>query len=664
MDPFAKGDTFDIASIQWVLDEASLTDALTLVEETEEVVIDLETTGLDEQTGIDPRTGAYYPPRIVMAALTLPFPERGDEPVNIIIPLSHPEGPWASDWERVARMLAHAIRRGGAGVTNHNIKFDLRWLYRFTGVDLSARILWDTNVSSHSLDENESTKLKEVAPRTFGIARWDEDSLASPGAAERVPFFTLGVYAARDTYWTWKLAVAHRALMGLDGWAEGAPLDSDEVEHRRLGTHSVWCAMPMVATLTRVEQDGILLDQDWTRDRLAEVDAVAAEEFEQLVAAYPSMALSGVAPNFASNSRYFTAWTEQACAAGDLAVTATTPSGKPSWNKMVLRKQAREGSEVAARLRTYGDATKQAQFLRSWLEKVGPDGRIHAGYRTGFVVTGRLSSSNPNLQQVSKKLRPAFIASPGFSIVEVDYSQVEVRLAAYIAECGPLIDVYREGRDVYIEQAAAVLGISPDAVTPEQRQRAKAVVLGFMYGMGEAGFQTYAEDTFDVVYTLEESIAARAAFFSRWEGMAGWHAYQVRTAVNTGQVVSPLGRVRRLPGIHDSNPKMAGRAERQAINSPVQSMASDVMQMAAADVLGLLPGSKAVPDVRMVATVHDSLVMEVPAGDEVRASARVMQRMSGITDLLVKKFNVDIGVPLPVEAEIGDRWGAPRIVLS
>ena len=328
------------------------------------------------------------------------------------------------------------------------------------------------------------------------------------------------------------------------------------------------------------------------------------------------------------------------------------------------RRQAREGSPAAEALLDHRDATKRLQFLRSWLDHLGPDGRIHAGYNVAKVVTGRLSSSDPNLQQVSKALKPAFLATPGYSLVEIDYSQIEVRLAAFIAECEPLLDVYREGRDVYIEQAAAIAEVPSEDVTGEQRQRAKAVVLGFLYGMGEDGFRDYAEDAFDVYYSADEAALSRRAFFSRWEGMAAWHAAQVREATSTGQVVSPLGRVRRLPHIHDGNPALAGRAERQAINSPVQSMASDIMQIAFADVLGYLPGSTPVEGVRGIGTVHDSNVLEVPRDDEVRVVARVMRRMNAVPDLLRKNFGVDLPIPLPVEAEIGDRWGQPRIVIE
>lgn len=657
MNPLEQGDTFDERTIRWVLDDDALDETLDDIASADEIVIDLETTGLDEHNGY-----RGYPPRIAMAALTLPFADRGPDPLNIVVPGSHPEGPWPHDWVRRMTLLAEAMRDAPGYLVNQNLKFDLRWLYRFTGVDLSARIAWDTRVSAHLLDENQSTSLKEVVPRTFGIERWDDHDLSTPGAAERVPYFDLGVYAARDTYWTWRLAEAHRFLMGVGRWGDEPPVTTEDRENYRLGRHAVWCAMPMTSTLTEVEQRGMRLDVDLVEEEIETVGNEASEHYDTLVSMY-DIDHAGE-PSFEPNARWFKAWTDAAVEAGDLRVTALTPSGEASWAKGVLKKQARDGSPAASTLLAWRSATKQVQFYRSWLEHVGPDGRIHADYNVARVVTGRLSSSNPNLQQVSKRLRKVFLPSEGYSLVEVDYSQIEVRLIAFIAQCEPLLDVYREGRDVYVEQAAAIAGCLPEDVTGEQRQRAKAVVLGFMYGMGEDGFQTYADETFDVIYSDTEAIAARQAYFDRWKGMAAFHSSQVQRAVRDGQVVSPLGRVRRLPGIHDANPKVAGHAERQAINSPVQSMASDVMQIAFADVLGYLPGSSRVPGVRGIGTVHDSNVLEVPRGDEVRTTARIMHRMQNVTEILRDRFGIDLPIPLSVEAEIGDRWGVPRKVIA
>jgi len=362
-------------------------------------------------------------------------------------------------------------------------------------------------------------------------------------------------------------------------------------------------------------------------------------------------------------ARWFRRYTERALEQGRLRVVEMTPNGKPSWGKTPLRRLARDGSEVAEAILSYRHATKRAQYLRAWLEHVGPDGRVHAGYNVGSVVTGRLSSSNPNMQQVSGDLKPCWIGSPGTLVAEVDYSQIELRAAAFVARCEPMLEAFREGKDLHRIMAAQVAGKPEDAVTPQERQRAKAINFGFLYGMGSAGFQTYADDTYGVLFSEEEAELARATFFRTWEGLERWHRSIVRTAQHLGHVSSPLGRLRRLPTIYDRNERTRGHAERQAINSPIQSFASDLMQLAAARIEGTLPEEPGIPGVSIVATVHDSIVVEVPEDDWKRSIARTMRGMLDLSDLLAP-MDVTLDVPLEVEAKVGPRWGETSAVIE
>src|SRR5699024_4343357 len=135
------------------------------------------------------------------------------EPSTYVVPLTHPESPWRGQWRKQLTVIAEAMQRSGALLIGHNVKFDHRWIYATTGVDLARQPLWDTRISAHRLDENTSTRLKERAPDTFGVERWDDVELSTPGAAELEPIFKLGEYAARDTYWTWKLYENHRSRM-------------------------------------------------------------------------------------------------------------------------------------------------------------------------------------------------------------------------------------------------------------------------------------------------------------------------------------------------------------------------------------------------------------------------------------------------------------------
>lgn len=649
-----SGDTFDPDSIVWVLDDRALKRLLEAIETCTEVVIDLETTGLNEhETG--ERKEWPVSARISLASLTLPMPEGHEHapPPTYVVPLSHPDSPWRGKWRSIIERICRWIRDADKPVVNQNLKFDMKWWHAATGIDLSHLFAWDTQISSHLLDENESTRLKDRAPATFGVTRWDDFDLSTPGASEKVPLFDLGVYAARDTYWTWKLADLHRAVLQVGEHADGEePETADEVESLRLGRLAVWCAMPTSATLTAIEQRGIGLDRQWVDERIAADVAIADETREMLVERY---SVPGD-PSFAATSKFFKAWAEAAVDAGDLRVAALTPTGMPQWSKAVLIRQARAGSDVAETLLEHRRVVKELEFLRSWVDAVTPAGLIHATYNAGRVVTGRLSCSDPNMQQVSRHLKPAFVPAPGYYMAELDYSQIEMRVAAYVSRCEPMIEAFLRGDDLHVLIAADITKQALEDVTAEQRQRGKAGNFGFLFGMGAEGFRDYAANNYDVVFTEAEAQNVRQTFFETWDGMAQWHGQQVRKAVAAGQVVNPIGRVRRLPTIHDGNPKVAGHAERQAINSPVQSFASDVMQMAAASIEGNLPGHDPVPGVRLVGTVHDSILAEVPIDDWKRATGRMMRRMLDLGPVL-SRMGCDFDVPLAVDAKVGTRWG-------
>lgn len=657
-------DTFDPSKVYWVNTLRGVEALAERIRDENEIVFDLETTGLDEWATATTGDNGGVPARIVMAQYTF---ENED---TALVPLFHPESPLSGHWKHAALMLANAMADSGAGLIGHNIKFDCRWFYACTGVDLAGQIAWDTRISSHLLDETRSTRLKDRAPETFGIDAWDDFDLNYPGAALDVPLIDLGMYGARDTYWTKKLADLHRRQMNLIDPEE--PMGPDEIEDARLGQLAVWCVMPMVAALTRMEQRGFAIDTEWVQAEISALEQEAAEAFDWLVGLYraehdPECAeecVSGCrarilseSPSFAPTAHWFKAWTAEAVDAGDLQIAALTPSGVPQWTKGVLARQARKGSKVAETLLTYRSATKRLEFLRAWLTYVTQAGTIHTTYNAGVVSTGRLSSSGPNMQQITKSLRPAFVPRPGYYIADLDYSQVELRVAAVVSRCEPMIEAFRRGDDLHRLLASEIVGKNVEDVTPDERSMAKPANFGLLYGMGALGFREYAEDVYGVVFTEEEAVEIHEAFFSLWVGMKEWHSRMVTLAHRDGQVVSPIGRVRRLPAVWDGNDRMVAAAERQAINAPVQGFASDLLQMAAASIEGVLPGTEPVPDVRLVGTVHDSLVVEVPAHDWKRATARCLHRMQGIPDLLRKSMHVDFDVPLLAEASVGTRWG-------
>jgi DNA polymerase I-like protein with 3'-5' exonuclease and polymerase domains len=647
-------DDFDVNTCTWVMDEEGLEHLIEAITEADLVIADLETTGLDEHAYTGGPTNGGYPARIALASFTLPTDvNHQGTPTTWILPLSHPDSPWSGRWRMTMRRCAVAIRDNDRPLSNANVKFDCRWIFAHTGVDLSHQIVWDTQNSSHLLDENSSTRLKIRAHETFGVPEWDEFDLSKPGAAERVPLFDLGHYAARDTYWTWRLHELHRETMYL-GDNDERPESPDEIEAARLGRLAVWCAIPTVATLTSVEQRGMRLDPLWVSNELHTHHARKAQLTEELCEKYgrdPAEA------SFAPTSHWFIDWANAAVSAGDLTIAELTPTGKARWSKGVLVRQGRQGSEVALDLLSLRSHIKKIEYLNSWLDHVTPDGFIHTTYNSGRVVTGRLSSDSPNMQQVTASLKPAFIPREGYVLADLDYSQIELRVAAFVSRSEPMLEAFRRGDDLHRLLAQRITGKSnPEDVTANERQAGKSANFGLLYGMSAYGFQQYAETVYGVSFTPEEAAKVRQAFFDTWEGIATWHLKCVHKVTRDGQVTSPIGRVRRLPQIWDGNDKLSAFAERSAINSPVQGFASDLMQMAAASIEGHLPGVEPVEGVQIVATVHDDIVVEVPEDDWEDATRECQERMVNIGTAL-KRLDCTLDVPLVAEAKVGTRWG-------
>lgn len=667
----AQGSHTPCGPITWVWGKEDLKDLVKAIHASQKVVMDLETTGLDEYAEADGDTNGGYPARIVLASLTLPNAARaaagayswrtfdGEQPMTYLVPLSHPASPLLGAWRKVMAIIGREINRSGKPFVNANIKFDARWVFAQAGVDLSDRIEWDTTVSSQLVDTEARTRLKIRAARDFGIEEWDDFDLSTPGAAERVDLIQLGEYAARDTYYTWKIEEEHRDQMFLTGDEE--PFDSDDIQMARLGKVATYVAMPTVKTLTKVEQRGFLLDVDWVHAKIEEMDALRLKACEDILGLYgtapaPAPAKDGVTT--AATSKWFQGFVAQAIEAGDLRVTARTDSGNAQWNKAVLIAQQRQGSPAADALLRHRDATKTLEFLRSWLELRDPNNVIHATYNVGFVKTGRLSSSNPNVQQISSRLKPAFIPRPGHVLLDLDYSQVELRVAAFISRSAPMIEAFQRGDDLHRLLAAKIAGKAPEDVTSLERKRAKAGNFGLLYGMSPGGFQSYAATAYDVSLTLAEAQAVHSAFFEMWEGMREWHERAKRRAYERGYVTSPIGRTQWLSDLYSKSSFKSSHAERNALNSPVQGFGSDLMQMAAASIMGTLPGYPLpkVEGAHVVATVHDEICIEVPEDRWQEILVECKRRMEDV-NVFLRPLDCQMDVPIVAGPSAGTRWG-------
>lgn len=293
---------------------------------------------------------------------------------------------------------------------------------------------------------------------------------------------------------------------------------------------------------------------------------------------------------------------------------------------------------------------KDVGYLKSWREKSDDRGYLHPTFKPAHVATGRLSSENPNAQQVSRHLKECFPAPDGWWFVQADYAQVELRIAAMLARERNMIEAFTRGDDLHTIMAAIINGIDPSEVTKAQRQAAKAVNFGFLYGMGARKFVDYAFDEYGIIFTIDEAKRIRRLFFETWPRLGEWHEEQRITAHTQGYVRSPLGRRRRLPDLRsDLNGKVAA-AERQAINAPVQSFASDMMLLAIIT-LDQQPSEHR----RGVGTVHDSGLYYIREG-------HLKEELAAIGDAMLhppvkRLFGCEITVPLEVEFEIGRSWG-------
>lgn len=658
-------DNLSIGPVVWVNSKRDVKALIEAINGASEVVYDLETTGLNEHARHNGPSNGGVAARVAMAGFTLPQADDfgrwdGNTPISYVVPLSHRKSVWSGQWRKLLRLLFMEVVRADRYVVGHHVKFDNRWIYASTGIDLSERVAWDTQNSSHLLDENNSTRLEAVAARTYGIPEWGaEIDLSKPGAAEEINLMTLGEYQARDTWYAWRLLEDHRNEMRLTGensYVE--PMTDDEIQAARLGKLATWVAMPTVATLSKVEQRGLGLDIDWVRKRL-KAELEVAELSKDTLSERWNMVRDSASLH--ATAKWFQELTERAVDGEDLQVASLTKTGKAQWNKAVLEKQARLGSETAKLILAGRNGAKRAEYLQAWLNKVSPDGTIHANYNVGGTSTGRLSSSDPNMQQVTAQLKPAFIPRPGYVLAEIDYSQIELRVAAHISQCQPMIEAFNEGHDLHRLLGARIAKKSLEDVTADERQKAKSANFGLLYGMGAMGFQLYAEAAYGVDISMEEAYEIHQMFFDQWEGMREWHIRMARLVNQRGEVTSPIGRVRRLPEALFGDDKAVAEAERKAANAPVQGFASDLMQMAASSITGTLPGYEAVRGAHVVGTVHDSIMVELDESVWRDALRESLYRMTeGLQDPL-KRLGCELTVPLAAEAAVGTRWGLEDI---
>jgi DNA polymerase-1 len=272
-------------------------------------------------------------------------------------------------------------------------------------------------------------------------------------------------------------------------------------------------------------------------------------------------------------------------------------------------------------------------------------GRVHTSFNQTITATGRLSSSNPNLQNIpvrtelGREIRKAFIAEPGFTFLAADYSQVELRVIACLANDPAMMEVFRRNEDIHRATAAKIFNVKPEDVNPEMRRKAKEVNFGVLYGMGSLSL---AERTGISRAEAKEFIKK---YFDSYKHVKEYTEKMVEVAREKGFVETLFGRIRKMDDIESSMPVLRAAAERMAVNMPIQGTAADLMKIAMIAVYAEL--KKHWPESRLLLQVHDELVLEVPSAD--------VDKVAKVIDAKMEKIH-KLAVPIKVDTEIGPNW--------
>ena len=511
-----------------------------------------------------------------------------------------------------------AVKKAG-----HNIKYD--WLVlRRAGVEL-AGVAYDSMLASFVLDPGRrSHALDALALERLNLPMRTYADVAGRGRAERpfadVPVPDAARYCCDDSEMVLRLAEAFNGE--LDDHHLRPLLDTIE--------------MPLIRVLADMEWAGIRVD----RELLANLSRQFAIDLGRLEKEIHAAA--GTDFNIASTPQLRTVLFEKL----QLPVLKKTKTGA-STDYEVLEQLAGMGHEVPRLLIEYRELSKlKSTYVDSLPLNINPDtGRIHTSFNQTGAATGRLSSSDPNLQNIpirtprGEEIRRAFIASPGSVLLTADYSQIELRLLAHLSGDPLLVEAFERGGDIHRQTAAVIFGVPDDQVTSEMRSRAKTINFGTIYGQGPFALARMLS------ITQDEAKRFIAEYFQRFAGVRTWLDRTVAEARQRGYTETIFKRRRYIPELKDKNFNMRAFGERTATNSPLQGSAADLIKVAMIRIAAGLAEGKL--GTRMLLQVHDELVFEVPMDEREAASVLVKREMEGAARLRV---------PLVVSIGTGPNW--------
>ena len=592
-----------------VLTEAQLSGWIEKLQAADEFAFDSETDSLD-------------PMRATLVGLSFSV-EPGQA---CYIPLGHdyPGAPAQLDRAAVLAALRPLLEEPAKKKLGQHGKYDLHVLRRH-GIDVRG-YADDTMLESFVLSAGIARHdMDSLARRHLGYDTIKYEDVAGKGA-KQIPFSQVAIddatrYAGEDADITLRLHRVLRAKLAAEPTLDAVYRDIE---------------MPLVPVLARVEANGVLVDADELRRQSADLGR------RMLAAQQKATELAGRSFNLDSPKQLGALLFDEL----KLPALVKTPSGAPSTNEEALEAIADQHALPRVILEYRGLAKLRSTYTDKLPEMVNPDtGRVHTSYHQAGAATGRLSSSDPNLQNIpirteeGRRIRTAFIAPPGRKLVACDYSQIELRIMAHLSEDAALLRAFAEGADIHRATAAEVFGKPMGEVTTNERRAAKAINFGLIYGMGAFGLAK------QLGVGRGEAQDYIALYFSRYPGVRDYMERTRQQARDLGYVETVFGRRLALDYIHSRNAAQRAGAERAAINAPMQGTAADIIKRAMVRVDAWLADQR--DRALMILQVHDELVFEADAGFVPTLLEQVPALMAGAAGLRV---------PLVVDSGVGDNW--------
>ena len=503
-----------------------------------------------------------------------------------------------------------------------NFKYDLT-IFARNGIDVQG-VAFDTMLESYVLNSTGRHNMDDLAKRYLGHQTISFEEIAGKGKNQltfnQIPLEKAAEYAAEDADVTMKL---QQVL-----WEKL----SKEPTLKKLFKEM---ELPLLGVLSRMERRGVLIDSDALFLQSNEIANRLSELEEQ------AYVLAGQPFNLASTKQLQEILFDKL----GLPVIQKTPKGAPSTNEEVLEELAFSHELPKVLVEHRGLSKLKSTYTDKLPQMVNPQtGRVHTSYHQAVTATGRLSSSDPNLQNIpirneeGRRIRQAFIAREGFTVVAADYSQIELRIMAHLSQDQGLINAFTQGKDIHRSTAAEIFGVALDEVTSEQRRNAKAINFGLIYGMSAFGLSR------QLGIGRADAQSYMDLYFKRYPGVQTFMHDIREKAKAQGYVETLFGRRLYLPDINSSNGMRRKAAERVAINAPMQGTAADIIKRAMIQLDQKLQND---PDIAMIMQVHDELVFEVRSEKVAFYSELIKTQMESAADLVV---------PLIVDVGQGTNW--------